>query len=54
MNEFAKKFVELSDAKDDAVEHISHLYEMTAPEAFDHDVDDSIYNDQNDTGSDKT
>jgi hypothetical protein len=51
VDEFSEQIAELTDAKDDAVEHISHLCEMAAPEAFDHDVDDSIYNDQNENES---
>ncbi len=47
VDDFAERIAEFTDAKDDAVEHLSHLCEMTDPEAFDHDVDDSIYNDQN-------
>jgi hypothetical protein len=49
VDEFAEQIAELTDTKEDAVEHISHLAELTDPEAFDHDVDDSIYNDQNDS-----
>ena len=47
VDEFAEKIAELTDTEDDAVEHFEHLPELTIPEAFDHDVDDSIYNDQN-------
>jgi hypothetical protein len=36
----------ISDAGEDAVEHIERLPELSVPEAFDHE-DDSIYNDQN-------
>ena len=36
----------ISDAGEDAAEHIERLPELTIPEAFDHE-DDSIYNDQN-------
>ena len=49
VDDFAEQIAEFTDTKDDAVEHIIHLPEMTDPEAFDHDVDDSIYNDQNET-----
>ena len=49
VDEFTEKIAELTDACEDAVEHISHLTELAVPEAFDHDVDDSIYNDQNDS-----
>lgn len=44
----AANMAELSDAGEDAVEHIEHLPELTDPEAFDK-VDDSIFNDQNDS-----
>ena len=47
VDDFAEKIVELTEMREDAVEHIAHLPELTLPEAFDHDVDDSIYNDQN-------
>lgn len=50
VDEFAEKIAELTDTQEDAVEHITHLPELTLPEAFDHDVDDSIYNDQNEPG----
>ena len=46
VDDFAEQIAEFTDTKDDAVDHLSHLCEMTDPEAFDHDVDDSIYNDQ--------
>jgi hypothetical protein len=47
VDEFAEIIAEISSEDDDAVEHFEHLPELTIPEAFDHDVDDSIYNDQN-------
>jgi hypothetical protein len=51
VDDFAEQIVELTDTKEDAVEHISHLSELTDPDAFDHDVDDSIYNDHNEPDS---
>lgn len=47
VDDFAEKIAELTDTEDDAVEHFEHLPELTIPEAFDQDVDDSINNDQN-------
>ena len=37
----------LSDAGEEAVEHVKHVSEITDPESFDK-VDDSVFNDQND------
>ena len=48
IDELAANMAELSDAGEDAVEHIEHLPEMTAPAGFDK-VDDSAFNDQNDS-----
>jgi len=50
IEDFDIAIADLSAADEDAVEHIAHLPELTIPEAFDHDVDDSIYNDQNEPG----
>ncbi len=47
IQELAEKIAEFSDTSEDAVEHIEHLAEMIAPDAFDK-VDDSLFNDQND------
>jgi hypothetical protein len=49
VDDFAAQIAEFTETEEDAVEHFVHLPELTAPEAFDHDVDDSIYNDQNET-----
>jgi len=51
VDDFAEKIAELTDSGEDAVEHLERLPEFTDPDAFDHDVDDSIYNDQNETDS---
>jgi hypothetical protein len=40
--------IQFSTPEPDAVEHIKHLSEITDPEAFDK-VDDSMFNDQNET-----
>ena len=48
IEELAANMAELSDAGEDAVEHIEHFPEMTAPAEFDK-VDDSVFNDQNDS-----
>jgi hypothetical protein len=49
VDEFAEKIAEITNEDENAIEHFEHLPELTIPEAFDHDVDDSIYNDQNET-----
>jgi hypothetical protein len=46
IEDFADQLNQLSDAAEDAVEHIQHLPELAYPQAFDHE-DDSIFNDQN-------
>ena len=43
---------DFSGTGEGAVEHIEHLPEITDPEAFDK-VDDSIFNDQNDSGNER-
>jgi hypothetical protein len=47
IEELAERIADFSDEAEDAVEHIAHIAEATAPEAFEHEADDSIYNDQN-------
>ena len=54
VDDFAEQSAEITETKEDAVEHITHLPELSDPEAFDHDVDDSIYNDQNDVEKDNS
>ena len=49
MDDFAEQIVEITEMREDAAEHVSHLPELTTPEAFDNDVEVSLYNDQNDT-----
>lgn len=48
VEEFAEQLSKMSDAHEDAVEHLEHLPEICDPEAFDHE-DDSVFNDQNDS-----
>lgn len=50
IEEFEATITELSAAGEDAVEHFEHLPELYIPEWFDR-VDDSLFNDQNDSGS---
>lgn len=50
VEDFAEQIAQLTDTAEDAVEHIEHLPEISDPEAFDK-VDDSVFNDQNDTES---
>jgi hypothetical protein len=45
---FAEQLAKMSDAHEDAVEHLTHLPEICDPEAFDH-IDDSVFNDQNES-----
>jgi hypothetical protein len=50
IDELAEEMSSLSDAGEDAVEHVQHLPEVADPESFDHE-DDSIYNDQDEPDS---
>jgi hypothetical protein len=54
VDDFAQPIAELTGAKDDTVEHLTHLLELNDSEAFDHQVDDSGYNDQSETNRWKT
>jgi hypothetical protein len=51
-DEFAEQIALLSNSDEDAVEHFQHLPEVTDPESFDK-VDDSVFNDQNDSTPEK-
>ena len=47
LEDFERTIAEFSAVPNNAVEHYDRLPELTNPEAFDHDVDDSLNNDQN-------
>ena len=52
LDHVSEGIIRFSAVEPDAVEHIEHLPEITDPEAFDK-VDDSIFNDQNDSGPER-
>jgi len=54
IDDLAEQLTLYSDIGEDAVEHVQHLPEIATPKAFDHDVDDSVYNDQNEPDERKT
>jgi len=49
IDEFAEEMNCATDAGEDVFEHLQKLPQLTDPKTFDHDMDDSIYNDQNET-----
>ncbi len=44
-DEFGEQIARFSEVTEDAVDHIAHLPELNLPGVYDHDADDSAYND---------